>query len=126
MTKESSYFVSANRSKKSVVVNLAHPEGQNLIKALAAKSDVLVENFKVGGLKKYGLDFDSIHKVNPRLVYCSITGFGQNGPRAQEPGYDFMIQGSPFPLHSHSPFSSLTVLVLRSISYLTLFVIDLT
>lgn len=79
------------------MVDLAHSEGQRVIRALAEKSDVLVENFKVGGLQKYGLDFEAMHKVNPRLVYCSITGFGQNGPRSQEPGYDFMIQGLPLP-----------------------------
>lgn len=92
-TKESSYFVSANRSKRSVVVDITKREGQDLVVELAKKADVVVENFKVGGLKKYGLDYESLSRVNPKLVYCSITGFGQNGARAKEPGYDFMIQG---------------------------------
>jgi crotonobetainyl-CoA:carnitine CoA-transferase CaiB-like acyl-CoA transferase len=72
---------------------MAKPEGQKLIRDLAARSDVLVENFKVGGLRKYGLDYQSLKAINPRLVYCSITGFGQSGPYAQRAGYDFMIQG---------------------------------
>jgi crotonobetainyl-CoA:carnitine CoA-transferase CaiB-like acyl-CoA transferase len=77
------------------VVDISKIEGQEIISALAKKSDVLVENFKSGGLKKYGLDYESIQKFNSRLIYCSITGFGQSGPRAHEPGYDFIIQGSP-------------------------------
>ncbi len=90
---EAAYFLCANRGKQSVAVDMALPEGQRLIRALAAGCDVLVENFKVGGLKRYGLDYDSLKAVNPRLVYCSITGFGQDGPYAQRPGYDFIIQG---------------------------------
>jgi crotonobetainyl-CoA:carnitine CoA-transferase CaiB-like acyl-CoA transferase len=90
---DAAYFQSANRGKWSVCIDMAAAEGQNLIKQLAAKSDVVVENFKVGGLKKYGLDYDSLKAVNPKLIYCSITGFGQNGPFAPRAGYDFMIQG---------------------------------
>jgi crotonobetainyl-CoA:carnitine CoA-transferase CaiB-like acyl-CoA transferase len=90
---DAAYFQSANRGKWSVCIDMAAAEGQNLIKELAAKSDVVVENFKVGGLKKYGLDYDSLKTVNPKLIYCSITGFGQSGPYAQRAGYDFMIQG---------------------------------
>ena len=89
----SAYFLSANRGKQSVAIDIAKPEGQDLIRQLAAQSDVLVENFKVGGLAKYGLDYESLRAINPRLIYCSITGFGQTGPRAAQPGYDFMIQG---------------------------------
>jgi crotonobetainyl-CoA:carnitine CoA-transferase CaiB-like acyl-CoA transferase len=90
---DAAYFQSANRGKVSVCVDMARPEGQSLIKDLSAKSDVVVENFKVGGLKKYGLDFETLKAVNPKLIYCSISGFGQNGPLAQRAGYDFMIQG---------------------------------
>jgi crotonobetainyl-CoA:carnitine CoA-transferase CaiB-like acyl-CoA transferase len=90
---DAAYFLSANRGKWSVEIDMATEDGQRLIRELAAKSDVVLENFKVGGLKKYGLDYDSLKTVNPRLVYCSLTGFGQNGPYAQRAGYDFMIQG---------------------------------
>ena len=90
---DAAYFHSANRGKKSVCIDMAKPEGAQLIKDLAVKSDILVENFKVGGLAKYGLDYASLSKINPRLVYCSITGFGQTGPYANRAGYDFMIQG---------------------------------
>jgi crotonobetainyl-CoA:carnitine CoA-transferase CaiB-like acyl-CoA transferase len=90
---DAAYFQSANRGKVSVCVDMARQEGQRLIKDLSAKSDVVVENFKVGGLKKYGLDYESLKAVNPKLIYCSISGFGQNGPLAQRAGYDFMIQG---------------------------------
>ena len=90
---DAAYFQSANRGKWSVEIDMAKPEGQALIRELAAKSDVVIENFKVGGLKKYGLDYESLKALNPRLIYCSITGFGQNGPYAQRAGYDFMIQG---------------------------------
>lgn len=90
---DAAYFLSANRGKWSVTIDMATPEGQNLIRELAAKSDIVMENFKVGGLKKYGLDYESLKAVNPRLIYCSLTGFGQNGPYAQRAGYDFMIQG---------------------------------
>ena len=91
-TGESAYFLSANRGKKSVAVDISKPEGQELVRRLAAESDVLIENFKVGGLARYGLDYESLSAVNPRLVYCSITGFGQDGPYRARPGYDFMIQ----------------------------------
>jgi crotonobetainyl-CoA:carnitine CoA-transferase CaiB-like acyl-CoA transferase len=90
---DAAYYLSANRGKKSVAIDIAKPEGQNLIRALAAKSDILLENFKVGGLKKYGLDYQSLRPINAKLIYCSITGFGQDGPYAQRAGYDFMIQG---------------------------------
>jgi crotonobetainyl-CoA:carnitine CoA-transferase CaiB-like acyl-CoA transferase len=87
------YFHACNRGKRSVAVDFETPEGQAIVRKLAARADILVENFKVGGLKKYGLDYESLKAVNPRLVYCSITGFGQNGPYASRAGYDFMIQG---------------------------------
>ena len=90
---DAAYFQSANRGKQSVCIDMAKPEGANLIKALAQKSDILIENFKVGGLKKYGLDYETLKAANPRLIYCSITGFGQTGPYANRAGYDFMIQG---------------------------------
>lgn len=89
---DASYFLCANRNKRSVALDIATPEGQETIRALAAQADVLVENYKVGGLKKYGLDYESLSKINPRLIYCSITGFGQDGPLAGKAGYDFMIQ----------------------------------
>lgn len=89
---ESAYYLCANRGKRSVTVDMAKPEGQALIKQLAAQSDVLLENFKVGGLKKYGLDYTSLKAINPGLIYCSITGFGQESPYAHRAGYDFMIQ----------------------------------
>ncbi len=92
-TNESAYYLSANRNKRSVEADMATPEGAALIRELAAVSDILVENFKVGGLAKYGLDYQSLKAINPRLIYCSVTGFGQDGPFAQRPGYDFMIQG---------------------------------
>jgi crotonobetainyl-CoA:carnitine CoA-transferase CaiB-like acyl-CoA transferase len=88
----SAYFVCTNRGKKSVTVDISNPKGQELIRRLAALSDVLIENFKVGGLAKYGLDYPSLKHVNPRLVYCSITGFGQTGPYAPRAGYDFLVQ----------------------------------
>ncbi|WP_457089955.1 CaiB/BaiF CoA transferase family protein [Microvirga sp. P5_D2] len=87
------YFHSCNRGKRSIAVDFETAEGQALVRQLAAHADVVIENFKVGGLKKYGLDYESLKNVNPRLVYCSITGFGQNGPYAARAGYDFMIQG---------------------------------
>jgi crotonobetainyl-CoA:carnitine CoA-transferase CaiB-like acyl-CoA transferase len=91
-TRESAYFLSANRGKKSVAVNLAHAEGQKIIRDLALHADILVENFKVGDLKRYGLDYATLCKSNPRLIYCSITGFGQTGPNAYRAGYDFLAQ----------------------------------
>ena len=90
---ESAYFLSTNRGKKSLAVNLKDPRGQEVVRRLAAEADVLVENFKAGDLARYGLDYESLAAVNPRLVYASITGFGQNGPRAHEPGYDAALQG---------------------------------
>lgn len=92
-TGPSAYFLSANRGKHSVAVNIADPRGQALVQALAAQSDVLVENFKPGDLARYGLDAASLRAANPRLIYCSITGFGQTGPNAQRAGYDFLVQG---------------------------------
>ncbi|MEN4922060.1 CaiB/BaiF CoA-transferase family protein [Achromobacter spanius] len=92
-TNESAYYLSANRNKRSVEADMSTPEGAALIRELAAVSDIVVENFKVGGLAKYGLDYQSLKDINPRLIYCSVTGFGQDGPFAQRPGYDFMIQG---------------------------------
>lgn len=87
------YFHAANRGKKSVVVDFRTPEGQADVRRLAAKADVLVENFKVGGLKKYGLDAESLRAAYPRLIYCSVTGFGQDGPYAERAGYDYLVQG---------------------------------
>ena len=90
---EAAYYAAANRNKKSVTIDIATPAGVQAIRKLAVQSDILVENFKVGGLKKYGLDYESLRLIAPRLIYCSITGFGQTGPYAERPGYDFMIQG---------------------------------
>lgn len=87
------YYHSCNRGKRSIVVDFSTPEGAETIRKLAASADVLIENFKLGGLKKYGLDYESLKAVNPRLVYCSITGFGQDGPYAPRAGYDFIVQG---------------------------------
>jgi crotonobetainyl-CoA:carnitine CoA-transferase CaiB-like acyl-CoA transferase len=92
-SKDSAYFTSANRGKKSITVDLSKPGGQVLVRALAEKSDVLLENYKYGDLERYGLGFSQLHELNPRLVYCSVTGFGQTGPYKERPGYDFMIQG---------------------------------
>lgn len=89
---ESAYYLSANRNKRSLAVDLANPKGADLIRKLAAEADIVVENFKVGGLKRYGLDYQSLAAINPRLIYCSITGFGQDGPYADRPGYDFVAQ----------------------------------
>jgi len=92
-TKDSAYFTSANRGKKSVTVNMAKAEGQALIRALARECDVLIENYKHGDLARYGLGYEDLKSINPRLIYCSVTGFGQTGPYRERPGYDFMIQG---------------------------------
>ncbi len=92
-TGESAYFAGANRNKRSVAVDLGHPDGQALVRELASQCDVVIENFKVDGLKQYGLDHATLTALNPRLVYCSITGFGQDGPYAQRAGYDFLMQG---------------------------------
>ncbi|CTQ67343.1 CaiB/BaiF CoA transferase family protein [Roseibium alexandrii] len=90
---DAAYFHSCNRGKRSITVDFRTEEGQNIVRRLVADADVLVENFKVGGLAKYGLDYESLSKVNPKLIYCSVTGFGQDGPYAHRAGYDFMIQG---------------------------------
>ena len=87
------YFHATNRGKRSVVCDFRTPEGQAAVRRLVAEADVVIENFKVGGLAKYGLDYASLHALNPALIYCSITGFGQTGPYAHQPGYDFIIQG---------------------------------
>jgi len=92
-TRESAYFLSVNRNKKSVTLDISKPEGQAIVRALAARSQVLIENYKVGDLARYGLAWDDLEKLNPRLVYCSVTGFGQDGPHAARPGYDFIFQG---------------------------------
>jgi crotonobetainyl-CoA:carnitine CoA-transferase CaiB-like acyl-CoA transferase len=92
-TKDSAYYTSANRGKKSITLNIARPEGQNLVRELARISDVLIENYKFGDLPRYGLGYEDVKKINPRLIYCSVTGFGQTGPWRERPGYDFMIQG---------------------------------
>ena len=92
-TKEGAYFCAANRGKKSITVNLSKPEGQQLVRELAKDVDVLVENYKVGDLARYGLGYDDLAKLNPGLIYCSVTGFGQTGPYKDRPGYDFMAQG---------------------------------
>ena len=91
-TNESAYFLSANRGKKSLALDIATEQGQEIVRRLAAKSDILIENYKVGGLARYGLAYEDLKKVNPGLVYCSITGFGQTGPYASRAGYDFLIQ----------------------------------
>ncbi|AHV93221.1 CaiB/BaiF CoA transferase family protein [Bordetella holmesii] len=92
-TSEAAYYLSANRNKFSVALDIASARGAELVRELAKQCDIVVENFKVGGLRKYGLDYESLKAINPRIIYCSITGFGQTGPYASRPGYDFMIQG---------------------------------
>ncbi|MDP1792356.1 MAG: CaiB/BaiF CoA-transferase family protein, partial [Methylibium sp.] len=87
------YFLGANRNKRSITIDLAHPDGQALVRALALQADVLVENYKVGDMARYGLDFESLHALNPQLVYCSITGYGQTGPYRERAGYDYAVQG---------------------------------
>ena len=91
--KSASYFHSCNRGKKSICVDFKNNDGQKTIKKLISEADILIENFKVGGLLKYGLDFNSLSKINPKLIYCSITGFGQTGPYSHRAGYDYIIQG---------------------------------
>lgn len=91
-TPDAAFYLACNRNKRSITVDLAHPEGQAIIRDLAARSDVLIENFKTGGLARYGLDYDSLKAINPRLIYCSITGYGQDGPLAKRPGYDGVFQ----------------------------------
>ncbi len=90
---DGSYYTAANRNKRSIIVDLAKPLGADLVRRLADKSDIVVENFKLGGLAKYGLDYESVAATNPSVIYCSITGFGQDGPYAPRPGYDYIIQG---------------------------------
>jgi formyl-CoA transferase len=92
-TAETAYFICINRNKRSITVDISKPEGQEIIRQLAKESDVVIENYKVGDLAKYSLDYESLKKVKSDLIYCSITGFGQNGPYAHRPGYDFIIQG---------------------------------
>lgn len=92
-TAEAAYYLAANRNKRSVTIDIATPEGQRIVRELAAQSDVVLENYKVGQLKKYGLDYDTLRAVKPDLVYCSVTGFGQTGPYAHRAGYDFIVQG---------------------------------
>ena len=91
-TDQASYFTACNRNKRSVTIDMATADGQALLKQMAAQSDIVVENFKTGGLKQYGLDHESLRAANPRLIYCSVTGFGHDGPHAQRAGYDLMIQ----------------------------------
>ncbi len=92
-TPDSAYYSSCNRNKRSVTINISSPEGQEMVRELAKTADVFIENYKQGDLKRYGLDYDAIRAVNPNIVYCSITGYGQDGPYAQKPGYDFVFQG---------------------------------
>lgn len=92
-TGEAAYYLAANRNKRSLTLDIASGEGQAIVKALAAQSDVIVENYKVGQLAKYGLDYASLRAIKPDLVYCSVTGFGQDGPYASRAGYDFIVQG---------------------------------
>ena len=89
---DSAYYLAANRNKRAITIDFTQSEGQAVIRALAAQSDILIENYKLGGLAKYGLDYDTLSAVNPRLIYCSITGFGQTGPYAARPGYDLLLQ----------------------------------
>jgi formyl-CoA transferase len=92
-SRDSAYYLACNRNKRSIAIDLAKPEGADLVRRLAAQSDIVVENFKVGGLARYGLDYASLSAENPGLIYCSITGFGQDGPYSDRGGYDFLIQG---------------------------------
>jgi formyl-CoA transferase len=93
LTSEAAYYLAANRGKQSITLDFAQADGAALLRQLVAQADVLIENYKVGSLRKYGLDYESLKAINPRLIYCSITGFGQTGPYAARPGYDFAIQG---------------------------------
>ncbi|WP_454689142.1 CaiB/BaiF CoA transferase family protein [Achromobacter aloeverae] len=97
---ESAIYLAANRNKKAIAVDFTRPEGQEIVRRLAARSDVLIENYKVGTLKKYGLDYDALRESNPRLVYCSVTGYGQTGPSRQRPGYDAIFQAEGGLMHS--------------------------
>lgn len=91
-TRDAAFYLSANRNKKSITVDLASPEGQDIVRELARRSDIVIENFKTGTLRRYGLDYASLSEINPRLIYCSVTGFGQTGPLAEKPGYDGVFQ----------------------------------
>jgi crotonobetainyl-CoA:carnitine CoA-transferase CaiB-like acyl-CoA transferase len=91
-TRESGYYLSVNRGKRSITLDLDKPEGQRVVRALAERSDIVLENFKAGTLKRFGLDYESLKAINPRIIYCSISGFGQTGPKRDAPAYDFMIQ----------------------------------
>ena len=93
VTKESAYYCAANRGKKSITIDISSEQGQELVRELAKEVDVLVENYKVGDLARYGLGYEDIKKINPGIIYCSVTGFGQTGPYKDRPGYDFMAQG---------------------------------
>ena len=90
---DAAYYLGTNRNKRSITCDIASAQGQDIIRALALVSDVFIENFKVGDMARYGLDFASLHKINPRLVYCSVTGFGQTGPYRERAGYDYAVQG---------------------------------
>ena len=92
-TRESAYFMSTNRNKRSVAIDFTKPEGQALVRKMALTADICIENFKVGDLARYGLDYAALSKVNPKIIYCSVTGFGQDGPWAERPGYDYLFQG---------------------------------
>ncbi|MBX2830191.1 MAG: CoA transferase [Rhodospirillales bacterium] len=111
-TSEAAYYLAANRGKKSLTIDITKPEGQDVVRQLVAHCDIVLENFKVGGLAKYGLDYASLSSINPKIIYCSITGFGQDGPYKDRPGYDFMIQamgglmsvtGAPDHVHGGQP-----------------------
>ena len=91
-TREAGYYLAVNRGKRSITVSLEKPEGQKIVKELASRADIVLENFKAGTLARYGLDEASLREINPRLIYCSVTGFGQTGPRRDQPAYDFLIQ----------------------------------
>ena len=92
LTNDSAFFMGSNRGKRSLTIDIASPEGAQIVRELSAQSDVFIENYKVGALKKYGLDYDSIRALNPRIIYCSVTGFGQDGPYAPRPAYDSVMQ----------------------------------
>src|SRR6185369_12346174 len=92
-TSEAAYYLAANRGKKSLTLDISRPEGQEIVRRLAARSDILLENYMVGTLQRYGLGYEELKAINPRLIYCSITGFGQTGPYSHRAGYDFIVQG---------------------------------
>ena len=128
-SRDSAYYLCANRNKRSVAIDLSRPEGQELVRKLAAEADIVLENFRVGGLAKYGLDYASLKAVKPDLIYCSITGFGQTGPDKDKGGYDFLIQGmsglmsvtgeaNGHPLKVGIPVSDLTTGLYATISIL--------